>query len=140
VRGGSAAGDAADEIIQRGIAEAITVDGMQVVLLASQAEEPDVLRAQADVLRDAFDARGEPAVVVLASTPSGRLVAARTRRRVPPVDAGRFLRGLAAEFGGSGGGRADLAQGGLKDPVRVPELLERGRDPSFLEAAIRRAG
>jgi alanyl-tRNA synthetase len=77
---------------------------------------------------------------VLASASSGRLVAARTRRIVPPVDAGRFLRSLAHEFGGSGGGRADLAQGGLKDPQRVAELLARGHDQTFLEATVRRAG
>ena len=122
------------------MAAAVTVDGTRVVLIESWADEPEVLRAQADVLRDAFDARGEAAVIVLASVPSGRLVAARTRRAVPPVDAGRFLRGLAHEFGGSGGGRPDLAQGGLKDPGRVAELLERARDRTFLERAVRQAG
>ena len=138
VRSGAGAG--ADEIVERGMAAAVTVDGTRVVLIESWADEPEVLRAQADVLRDAFDARGEAAVIVLASVPSGRLVAARTRRAVPPVDAGRFLRGLAHEFGGSGGGRPDLAQGGLKDPGRVAELLERARDRTFLERAVRQAG
>ena len=119
---------------------AVTVDGTRVVLLETRADEPEVLRAQADILRDAFDARGEPAVIVLASAPSGRLVAARTRRAVPPVDVGRFLRDLAHEFGGSGGGRPDMAQGGLKDPDRVAELLERARDRTFLEMVVRQAG
>ena len=135
-----AAQESSAGLIDRGMAAAVTIDGTRVVLLDSQADEPEALRAQADLVRDAFDARGESAVVVLASVPSGRLVAARTRRIVPPVDAGRFLRGLAVEFGGSGGGRADLAQGGLKDPQRVAELLARARDQAFLETAVRRAG
>ncbi|HEY6103481.1 MAG TPA: alanine--tRNA ligase-related protein, partial [bacterium] len=135
-----AAQESSRGLIDRGMAAAVTIDGTRVVLLDSQADEPEALRAQADLVRDAFDARGESAVVVLASLPSGRLVAARTRRVVPPVDAGRFLRGLAHEFGGSGGGRADLAQGGLKDPQRVAEMLARAHDQAFLETVVRRAG
>jgi alanyl-tRNA synthetase len=135
-----AAQESSGGLVERGMAAAVTVDGTRVVLLDSQADEPEALRAQVDLVRDAFDARGESAVVVLASVPSGRLVAARTRRIVPPVDAGRLLRGLAHEFGGSGGGRPDLAQGGLKDPHRVAELLARARDRTFLETAVRRAG
>jgi alanyl-tRNA synthetase len=140
VRRGAAAQEPSGGLIERGMAAAVTVDGTLVVLLDSEADEPEALRAQADLVRNAFDARGQAAVVVLASASSGRLVAARTRRIVPPVDAGRFLRSLAHEFGGSGGGRADLAQGGLKDPQRVAELLARGHDQTFLEATVRRAG
>jgi len=115
---------------------AVTVDGTRVVLLEVKTPEPEALRRYADQLRAAFDARGEPAVIVLASTSSGRLVASRTRAHPPAVDAGAFLRSLAAAFGGSGGGRADLAQGGLRDPGRVRELLERGRDRAFLAAHL----
>jgi len=140
LRRGVGARAAADDLLGRGMDAAVTVDGTQVVLLDTAAEEPHVLRAEADLLRDAFDARGQAAVIVLASAASGRLVAARTRRAVPPIDAGRLLRELAQAFGGSGGGRADMAQGGLKDPERVADLLQRGRDPAFLAAAVRQAG
>jgi alanyl-tRNA synthetase len=131
---------ATDDLLGRGMEAAVMVDGTQVVLLDTTAEEPHALRAEADLLRDAFDARGQAAVVVLASASSGRLVAARTRRAVPSIDAGRLLRSLAEAFGGSAGGRPDLAQGGLKEPERVADLLQRGRDLAFLEAAVRKAG
>jgi len=139
VRSGAAGPQSSAEIVDRALAAPVTADGLRVVLLESKADAPEALRAQVDVLRDAFDARGEAAVIVLVSPTSGRLVAARTRRSVPSVDAGRLLRTLAHEFGGSGGGRPEMAQGGLKDPDRAAELLERGRDPAFLEAAVRRA-
>jgi alanyl-tRNA synthetase len=131
---------ATDDLLGRGLEAAVMVDGTQVVLLVTSAEEPHALRAEADLLRDAFDARGQAAVVVLASASSGRLVAARTRRAVPPIDAGRLLRSLAETFGGSAGGRPELAQGGLKEPERVADLLQRGRDLAFLEAVVRKAG
>ncbi|HET6948225.1 MAG TPA: alanine--tRNA ligase [bacterium] len=139
LRAGEGPGEPHDEIVARGIDAAVTVDGIRVVLLEVKTPEPDALRRYADHLRTAFDARREPAVIVLASTSSGRLVASRTRANPPAVDAGAFLRSLAAAFGGSGGGRADLAQGGLRDPGRVRELLERGRDRAFLAAHLSKA-
>lgn len=129
-------GEAAEAIVARGVDAAVTVDGTRVVLLDVSTGEPDALRRYADRLRDAFDARMEPAVIVLASSSTGRLVASRTRRQAPPVDAGAFLRKLAAAFGGSGGGRADLAQGGLRDAGRVRELIDRARDTAFLTALL----
>ncbi|MGH2398800.1 MAG: DHHA1 domain-containing protein, partial [bacterium] len=135
---GDAAGDNHEEITARGIQSAVTVDGTRLVLLDVNTPEPEALRRIADHLRDAFDARGEPAMIVLGSVTSGKLVAARTRKSQPPVDAARFLQDLTAQFGGSGGGRPDLAQGGLREPGRIRELLERGRDPGFLAAHLGR--
>jgi alanyl-tRNA synthetase len=136
LRAGEGAGESREEFVARGIEAAVTVNGTRVVLLDVKTPEPEALRRYADQLRDAFDARKEPALIVLASTSSGRLVASRTRKHAPPVDAGAFLRSLAAEFGGSGGGGADLGQGGLRDPKRVRELLARGRDRAFLAAHL----
>ncbi|MDQ7844817.1 MAG: alanine--tRNA ligase, partial [Armatimonadota bacterium] len=127
-----------EEVALRGEAAAVTVDGTRVVVLDVQADDAEALRRQADRLREVFDARTEPAVIVLASTTSGRLVATRTRKASPPVHAGALLRSLAEEFGGSGGGRPDLGQGGLRDPARVRDLVARGRDPAFLAAHLAR--
>jgi len=138
LKAGEAAGESPEEITARGMRSAVTVDGTRLVLLEVNTPEPEALRRIADHLRDAFDARGEPAMIVLGSATSGKLVAARTRKSPPPVDAARFLRDLTAQFGGSGGGRPDLAQGGLREPGRMRELLERGRDPGFLAAQLGR--
>jgi alanyl-tRNA synthetase len=138
LRTGEGAGESHEEITARGMQSAVTVDGTRLVLLEVNAPEPEALRRLADHLRDAFDARGEPAMIVLGSATSGKLVAARTRKSPPPVDAARFLRDLTAQFGGSGGGRPDLAQGGLREPERMGELLQRGRDPGFLATQLGR--
>jgi alanyl-tRNA synthetase len=129
-------GEGAETLLARGLDAAVPVDGTSVILLDVGAEEPEAMRRAADRLREAFDARAEAAVIVLAGPTSGRLVVTRTRRRPPPVDAGVFLRRLAEAFGGSGGGRADLAQGGLRDASRVRELLDRARDREFLAALL----
>jgi alanyl-tRNA synthetase len=39
------------------------------------------------------------------------------------LQANRLVRELAAMVGGSGGGRADYAEAGGKDPARLPEAL-----------------
>jgi len=129
-----------EEIALRGVDAAVTVDGTRVVVLDVQADDAEALRRHADLLRDVFDARTEPAVIVVASTTSGRLVATRTRKLAPPVNAGALLRSLAEEFGGRAGGRPDLGQGGLRDPARVRDLVARGRDPAFLAAHLARGG
>jgi len=140
LRAGEGAHASREEIAARGLDAAVTVDGMRVVVLEVQASDAEALRRQADRLREIFEARSEPAVIVLASTSSGRLVATRTRTAPAAVNAGALLRSLAAEFGGSGGGRPEMGQGGLRDPARVRDLIERGRDPAFLAVHLARSG
>jgi alanyl-tRNA synthetase len=41
------------------------------------------------------------------------------------VSAVDLVREMAKEIGGSGGGKADLAQAGGNDPSRIPAALER---------------
>lgn len=52
------------------------------------------------------------AVVALFSTSEPALVVVARAADVPDVDAGAVLRALVAQFGGKGGGKPDLAQGG----------------------------
>ncbi len=47
---------------------------------------------------------------------------------VKAVHAGNLLKEIAPQVGGRGGGRADFAQGGGRDPQKVPMLLEFARN------------
>lgn len=47
---------------------------------------------------------------------------------VKQVHAGNLLKEIAPQVGGRGGGRADFAQGGGRDPHKVPMLLEFARN------------
>ncbi|HEX7004071.1 MAG TPA: alanine--tRNA ligase [Trueperaceae bacterium] len=59
-------------------------------------------------------------------------VAEQARER--GAHAGTLVRELARRAGGNGGGKADMAQAGLKDPTRLPEAL--GALPDVLSAAV----
>ncbi len=42
--------------------------------------------------------------------------------------AGDIVKQVAAVVGGSGGGKADMAQAGGKDPARLPEAIKRAAE------------
>jgi alanyl-tRNA synthetase len=78
-------------------------------------------------------------VVLLASPETGSLLFARSREGGPALlalDMGAILRETVAGVGGKGGGRPDLAQGGVQDPAQAERALEaagvllRGRLPA----------
>ncbi|HEX6161795.1 MAG TPA: DHHA1 domain-containing protein [Vicinamibacterales bacterium] len=80
---------------QRVIAEAIEgwdAQGIKSIAVAATAAQPDVV------------------VALFTSTAPAQVVIARGARS--SVDAGAMLKQLAAKFGGKGGGKPDLAQGG----------------------------
>ncbi len=79
----------------------------------------------AGALRNAADsllAKSGADVVVLGS--GGALVAKASPAAVARgANAGKLVRSVAASVGGSGGGRADMAQAGVKEPGRLAEAL-----------------
>ncbi len=116
-------------------------------LLACEAES---LRAQAEplagvrvalLLRDDLDAAGartlagllvqEPGLVALVvGTAGGKVQAAfaRSAEGVPDIfHMGTLLKAALGAVGGSGGGRADFAQGGGPDAAHAPEILSSAR-------------
>jgi len=101
--------------------EAADVAGIKVV--AARVEGLD-----AKALRDAVDqlkSRLPDAVIVLASAEAGKasLVAGVQGRALGKVKAGELLAHVAAQIGGKGGGRPDMAQGGGPDgPALVSAL------------------
>jgi alanyl-tRNA synthetase len=102
--------------------EAIDIGGVKLV--AARVEGLD-----AKSLRDAVDqlkSRLGDAVIVLASAGAdgkAALVAGVQGRALGPVKAGELLAHVAAQIGGKGGGRPDMAQGGGQDgPALVAAL------------------
>ena len=97
-----------------------------VPVLAGQLPEAD-----ADALRrliDRFRQTYPSGVVVLASAIDGRaiIVAAVSDDLVARgLHAGELVKSVAAEVGGSGGGKPTLAQAGGKDASRLPQALSR---------------
>jgi alanyl-tRNA synthetase len=51
------------------------------------------------------------------------------------VDAGELIREIARHVGGGGGGRPTLAEAGGKDPDKLPEALDAGRDAILAKLA-----
>src|SRR4051812_1623836 len=106
-------------------AAAEDVDGVALV-----ATEAPAGTAPEDVRRLALDLRGRlqdrPAVVAVLSRGDGRVpvvVATTNGARDRGLAAGDLVRVAAAEVGGRGGGKPDLAQGGGIDPDGIPAAL-----------------
>ena len=99
----------------------VEVEGIKVVAREVPPAPAHELRDMADRLRG----RAGSAVVVLASRTDGRvnLVAAVSKELSGKVHAGRLAGKIAALVGGKGGGRADFAQAGGKEPQKLPEAL-----------------
>jgi alanyl-tRNA synthetase len=95
-----------------------------VKLVAARVEGLD-----AKALRDAVDqikSRLKDAVIVLASAEAGKasLVAGVQGSALGKVKAGELLAHVAAQIGGKGGGRPDMAQGGGPDGPALVAALE----------------
>ncbi|MBI4491246.1 MAG: alanine--tRNA ligase [Chloroflexi bacterium] len=110
--------------IERALAAARSVNGVQVV--ASQVEAPSeqALREMVDTVR----ARVQRGVVALGTVLEGKpvIVIGITRDLAArPLDAGKLVKQVAALTGGGGGGRPDMARGGGTNPARLGDALER---------------
>jgi alanyl-tRNA synthetase len=102
--------------------EAIDIDGVKLVAARLEGVDAKSLRDAVDQLKS----RLGDAVIVLASAGAdgkAALVAGVQGRALGPVKAGELLAHVAAQIGGKGGGRPDMAQGGGQDgPALVAAL------------------
>jgi alanyl-tRNA synthetase len=106
------------------VRQAREVNGIRVLTTQVEPADAKVYRSLADRLRDEIQSgvvaigggKDGKALILVAATPD--LVA----RGLSAVD---LIRELAQEIGGSGGGRADLAQAGGGNPSKIPQALER---------------
>ena len=97
------------------------VAGVRVVAREVPWAPAGELRSLADTLRDKMGS----GVVVLGTRGEGKvtLIVTVSKDLTGRVDAGRLVRSLAAQVGGSGGGRPDFAQAGGKQPENLPSML-----------------
>jgi alanyl-tRNA synthetase len=104
----------------------ITIDGVQLITRRADDISGGDLRNLADELRS----RIRSGVVVLGSAADGKvtLLTAVTKDLLARVPANALIAKLAPIVGGKGGGKADLAQAGGKDPEKLNEALERAPD------------
>ena len=96
------------------------VNGVKQVVEAIDGQDQNGLKAMALTICSA------PGFEVALFSTTSPCVAVVARSRDAKADAAAVLRGLIARFGGRGGGKPDLAQGGgLAGPI--PEILEAAR-------------
>jgi alanyl-tRNA synthetase len=105
----------------RGDHAGVVVDGVKVLAREVPPAPANEVREMADALRSRLGS----GVVVLASREEGKvsLVAAVTADLVDRLHAGRLAGRIAEHLGGKGGGRADFAQAGGREPDRLPAAL-----------------
>ncbi|HTM05001.1 MAG TPA: alanine--tRNA ligase [Vicinamibacterales bacterium] len=103
------------------IDEAIDVAGIKLVAREVSGLDKDGLRTLVDQSRD----RIKSGVVILAAPSDGKVavVVGVTPDLTKKIPAGQVVKQLAPIVGGGGGGRADFAEAGGKDPSKVGELL-----------------
>ena len=102
--------------------QAVDVAGIKVLAAAIEGADAKALRELADKLRDKLGC----CALVLGSTLDGRvfLIAAVTPDATDRVKAGELVNFVAAQVGGKGGGKPDLAQAGGSAPEKLPAALQ----------------
>jgi alanyl-tRNA synthetase len=100
---------------------AIEVAGVKLARRKVADMDKDALRGLADSLK----AKITSGIVVLASSSDGKvqIVVAVTPDLTGRIKAGQVVKEIAPIVGGNGGGRADFAEAGGKQPDRIDEML-----------------
>lgn len=112
------AAGALDEVI----AAAKEVKGVKCIVHSFEGMSVDDLRGMGDKLRDKFAS----SVVILTSIEGDKIsvVGMASKQAVAQgAHAGNIIKEVTKLAGGSGGGRPDMAQGGIKDAAKLTEAL-----------------
>jgi alanyl-tRNA synthetase len=101
---------------------AVTVKGVKVLAAEIEGADAKALRETLDKLKDKL----KSAAIVLASRDGGRvtLIAGVTPDLTARLAAGELVNHVAAQVGGRGGGRPDMAQAGGSQPENLPAALQ----------------
>jgi alanyl-tRNA synthetase len=101
--------------------QAVEIAGIKVLAATIEGADAKALRELADKLRDKL----KSCAVVLGSTLDGKvaLIAAVTPDAIGKIKAGELVNFVAAQVGGKGGGKPDLAQAGGTLPENLPKAL-----------------
>lgn len=101
-----------------------TVAGVSVHAQRTDGLDVNGMRALADQLRDQL----KSGVIALgAASGDGKvsLLVVVTKDLIGRLKAGELIKAMAAEVGGTGGGRPEMAQAGGKDPAKLDAALEK---------------
>ncbi len=117
---------AASDVVEKAQAIADGIEGM-VAVATLEGADAGLLRTAMDVIR-----QKKPDVALLlggSSEDKCSFVAAVPKELIDRgLKAGDWVREVAKIAGGGGGGRPDMAQAGGKDPSKLEEALEKGRE------------
>jgi alanyl-tRNA synthetase len=108
-----------------GADEPIDVAGVKLIAREVAGLDKDGLRSLVDQHRS----RIKTGVVILASPFDGKvmIVVGVTPDLTKRIPAGQVVKRIAPLVGGGGGGRADFAEAGGKDPSKIQEMLAASR-------------
>ncbi|WP_251158917.1 alanine--tRNA ligase [Caniella muris] len=121
---GAGANAAADAL-----ADAIQCDGYRAVVTRLDGRDARDLRGVWDTLRE--QAKGPVACFLVSQSDEGKvsLLAAGTKEAVEAgFDGGAVVKAVTGAFGGRGGGKPAMAQGGLPGPAVVADALDAVRE------------
>jgi alanyl-tRNA synthetase len=104
------------------VAQAREVAGVKVLGLRTDVTDRGALRELAEQLRDKLG----DSVVLVGSESEGKaqLVATVSKSLTERFKAGELIRPIAAQLGGSGGGRPDMAQAGGTEVQKLDEAIQ----------------
>jgi alanyl-tRNA synthetase len=102
-------------------AQAADINGIKVLAAMLEGADANALRETMDKLKDKL----KSAAIVLASVADGKvsLAAGVTADLTGKLKAGELVNHVAAQIGGKGGGKPDMAMAGGNDPVKLPQAL-----------------
>jgi alanyl-tRNA synthetase len=101
--------------------QAVEINGIKVLAATMEGADANALRETMDKLKDKL----KSAAIVLASVADGKvsLAAGVTPDVIAKLKAGELVNHVAAQVGGKGGGKPDMAMAGGTDPSRLPQAL-----------------
>ena len=121
--------DLKSKLAQKDLAAKATeevIGGVKVTIAEVEAADPAALRELAD---RALDRLGD-GLVLLGARGEGKchLIGRAGPETAKKVGASDVVKAAAAAVGGTGGGKATMAQAGGKDPAKLPEAFARARE------------
>jgi alanyl-tRNA synthetase len=109
--------------LDQALSRAVDVKGVRLVTLRADSLERGQLRTLVDNLKQKI---GEGVVVLASSQPEGKvaLIAGVTAGLTKRIQAGKLVGAVAKIVGGSGGGKAEIAEAGGKDQTQIDAALQ----------------
>ena len=103
------------------MSQAKDIDGVTLLTATMEGADKDVLRSTIDKFKD----KHEQGVIVLGAEVDGKvkLVAGVSKSLSKKVMAGKLIQHITAIAGGRGGGRPDMAEGGIGEASQIADCL-----------------